>query len=93
VSVSYLLPNASGFVILHPLPYLPARVFLLILLFRILEKWQKRDNKMPDYTLKELQQHIDNWISEVFNECLSLHKIMALLVEEVEETTRLVNHL
>lgn len=48
---------------------------------------------MADYTLKEVQQQVDNWISEVFNEYLSLHEIMALLVEEVEETTRLVNHL
>ncbi len=48
---------------------------------------------MADYTLREVQQQVDNWISEVGKGYWTPHEMLARLVEEVGETARLINHL
>ena len=49
---------------------------------------------MASYTLREVQQQVDNWVSQVSNGCYwSPHEMLARLVEEVGETARLINHL
>ncbi|AFZ22351.1 nucleotide pyrophosphohydrolase [Allocoleopsis franciscana] len=48
---------------------------------------------MADYTLREVQQQVDNWVSEVGKGYWSPHEMLARLVEEVGETARLINHL
>jgi NTP pyrophosphatase (non-canonical NTP hydrolase) len=48
---------------------------------------------MADYTLREVQQQVDNWVSEVGKGYWTPHEMLARLVEEVGETARLINHL
>jgi NTP pyrophosphatase (non-canonical NTP hydrolase) len=48
---------------------------------------------MSDYTLSQIQQQVDNWISSVGKGYWSPHEMLARLVEEVGETARLINHL
>lgn len=48
---------------------------------------------MADYTLREVQQQVDNWVSDVGKGYWSPHEMLARLVEEVGETARLINHL
>lgn len=48
---------------------------------------------MADYTLREVQQQVDNWVSEIGKGYWSPHEMLARLVEEVGETARLINHL
>lgn len=48
---------------------------------------------MTDYTLKEIQQQVDAWVLEVGKGYWSPHEMLARLVEEVGETSRLINHL
>ncbi|MBR8834350.1 MAG: hypothetical protein DSM106950_10025 [Stigonema ocellatum SAG 48.90 = DSM 106950] len=48
---------------------------------------------MADYTLREIQQQLDAWVSEVGKGYWSPHEMLARLVEEVGETARLINHL
>jgi NTP pyrophosphatase (non-canonical NTP hydrolase) len=48
---------------------------------------------MADYTLREVQQQVDDWVSDVGKGYWSLHEMLARLVEEVGETARLINHL
>lgn len=48
---------------------------------------------MADYTLREVQQQVDDWVSQVGNGYWSPHEMLARLVEEVGETARLINHL
>jgi len=48
---------------------------------------------MTDYTLREIQQQVDTWVSEVGKGYWSPHEMLARLVEEVGETSRLINHL
>jgi NTP pyrophosphatase (non-canonical NTP hydrolase) len=48
---------------------------------------------MTNYTLKEVQEQVDRWISQVGNGYWSPHEMLARLVEEVGETARLINHL
>lgn len=48
---------------------------------------------MADYTLREAQQQVDDWVSSVGKGYWSPHEMLARLVEEVGETARLVNHL
>ena len=48
---------------------------------------------MTDYTLREVQQQVDDWVSQVGKGYWSPHEMLARLVEEVGETARLVNHL
>lgn len=48
---------------------------------------------MSDYTLREVQKEVDNWVSEIGQGYWSPHEMLARLVEEVGETARLLNHL
>ncbi|GAA6623073.1 nucleotide pyrophosphohydrolase [Scytonema sp. NUACC26] len=48
---------------------------------------------MSDYTLREIQQQVDDWVQEVGKGYWSPHEMLARLVEEVGETARLINHL
>ena len=48
---------------------------------------------MADYTLREVQQQVDDWVSDVGKGYWSPHEMLARLVEEVGETARLINHL
>jgi NTP pyrophosphatase (non-canonical NTP hydrolase) len=48
---------------------------------------------MADYTLREVQQQVDDWISDIGKGYWSPHEMLARLVEEVGETARLINHL
>lgn len=48
---------------------------------------------MTDYTLREIQQQVDTWVSKVGKGYWSPHEMLARLVEEVGETSRLINHL
>jgi NTP pyrophosphatase (non-canonical NTP hydrolase) len=48
---------------------------------------------MADYTLREVQQQVDNWVSDIGKGYWSPHEMLARLVEEVGETARLINHL
>lgn len=48
---------------------------------------------MSDYTLKEVQQQVDDWIQETGGGYWNSHAILARLMEEVGETARLINHL
>ncbi|MBE9200058.1 MULTISPECIES: nucleotide pyrophosphohydrolase [unclassified Nodularia (in: cyanobacteria)] len=48
---------------------------------------------MADYTLREVQKQIDDWVQEVGKGYWSPHEMLARLVEEVGETSRLINHL
>lgn len=48
---------------------------------------------MSDYTLREVQKKVDNWVQEVGNGYWSPHEILARMIEEVGETARLINHL
>lgn len=40
---------------------------------------------MVDYTLREVQQQVDDWVSQVGNGYWSPYEILARLVEEVGE--------
>lgn len=40
---------------------------------------------MADYTLREVQQQVDDWVSQVGNGYWSPHEMLARLVEEVGE--------
>ena len=48
---------------------------------------------MADYTLREVQQQVDDWVSDAGKGYWSPHEMLARLVEEVGETARLINHL
>jgi NTP pyrophosphatase (non-canonical NTP hydrolase) len=48
---------------------------------------------MADYTLREVQQQVDDWVSQIGKGYWSPHEMLARLVEEVGETARLINHL
>lgn len=48
---------------------------------------------MTDYTIREIQQKVDDWVSDIGNGYWSPHEILARLMEEVGETARLINHL
>lgn len=48
---------------------------------------------MTDYTLREVQKQVDEWVSEVGKGYWTPHEMLARLVEEVGETARLINHL
>jgi NTP pyrophosphatase (non-canonical NTP hydrolase) len=48
---------------------------------------------MADYTLREVQQQVNEWVQEVGKGYWSPHEMLARLVEEVGETARLINHL
>jgi NTP pyrophosphatase (non-canonical NTP hydrolase) len=48
---------------------------------------------MANYTLREVQQQVDNWVSDIGKGYWSPHEMLARLVEEVGETARLINHL
>ena len=48
---------------------------------------------MANYTLREVQQQVDAWVLEIGKGYWSPHEMLARLVEEVGETSRLINHL
>lgn len=48
---------------------------------------------MTDYTLRQVQKQVDEWVSEVGKGYWTPHEMLARLVEEVGETARLINHL
>lgn len=48
---------------------------------------------MADYTLREVQLKVDDWVCEVGNGYWSPHEMLARLVEEVGEIARLINYL
>ena len=48
---------------------------------------------MSDYTLKEVQQIVDQWVSTIGKGYWTPHEMLARLMEEVGETSRLINHL
>lgn len=48
---------------------------------------------MPDLTIRESQEEVDNWIQAVGGGYWSPHANLARVAEEVGELARLVNHL
>lgn len=48
---------------------------------------------MPEYTIREVQKQVDEWVLEVGKGYWTPHEMLARLVEEVGETARLINHL
>jgi len=48
---------------------------------------------MSDYTLREVQQIVDQWITTMGEGYWTPHEMLARLMEEVGETSRLINHL
>lgn len=48
---------------------------------------------MSDYTLREVQQIVDQWITTIGEGYWTPHEMLARLMEEVGETSRLINHI